>query len=176
VMDGFLRLQMPIKIRAIVTRLIAITPCVIVSLLFPNQLNHMVNIVNSSLSLFLPFALAPLAKFNCSPVIMGPHASKGCEKVLLYTFAVAVWLINAFALSAQGGGFFGDVREGLTSTATKTVIILVETCIQLFYAWWVWNCLTAKLVDTGVPVEQEEPTDVAVIAAELELGGENDST
>jgi NRAMP (natural resistance-associated macrophage protein)-like metal ion transporter len=59
VMDGFLTLSIPMRWRAIITRLIAITPCVIVSIAFPNNLNQMVNIVNSSLSVLLPFAFTP---------------------------------------------------------------------------------------------------------------------
>ena len=55
-MDGFLNLQLPIKTRAVLTRLVAITPCVVVSVLFPKKLNQMVNVVNALLSFLLPFA------------------------------------------------------------------------------------------------------------------------
>lgn len=46
VMDGFLSLQIPITLRSIVTRLMAIVPGVIVSVLFPDSLNNLVNIVS----------------------------------------------------------------------------------------------------------------------------------
>mmetsp|Transcript_19428 Transcript_19428/g.41836 ORF Transcript_19428/g.41836 Transcript_19428/m.41836 type:complete len:652 (-) Transcript_19428:506-2461(-) len=116
VMDGFLQMNLPLRWRAIITRLIAIAPCIIVSVAFPNQLNQLVNIVNSSLSFLLPFAFTPLVKYNCSPEIMGgslQHASTGFEKIVLYIFAISVWAINTVALSVQGGGFFGDLRARL---------------------------------------------------------------
>ena len=95
VMDGFLNLQIPIALRSIVTRLAAILPGVIVSVLFPDRLNSLVNVVNALLGILLPFAFTPLVKFNCSESIMGKHASKGVEKYILYSFAIAVWAINA---------------------------------------------------------------------------------
>merc|ERR1712176_1330174 len=54
VMDGFLNLRIPVRVRAIVTRLVAITPCVIISVSLPNNLNDMVNVVNALLSFLLP--------------------------------------------------------------------------------------------------------------------------
>jgi NRAMP (natural resistance-associated macrophage protein)-like metal ion transporter len=95
VMEGFLNLQIPIALRSIITRLMAIVPGVIVSALFPDRLNNLVNIVNALLGLLLPFAFTPLVKFNCSKSIMGENASKGLEKFILYAFAIAVWAVNA---------------------------------------------------------------------------------
>ena len=99
IMDGFLKIRLPVKVRAVVTRLVAITPCVIVSVFFPRHLNQMINVVNAALGFLLPFALLPLIKYNCSELVMGPsNASKGVEKKMLYGFGVVVWLINAVTL------------------------------------------------------------------------------
>merc|ERR1719162_1324609 len=144
-MDGFLNIQFSIRARAIITRLVAISPCIFVSVLFPNHLNQMVNIVNSSLSFLLPFAFTPLVKYNCSESIMGKYASKGCEKYVLHFFAFSVWLVNAFGLSSQGGGFFGDVRPNLENSLTKVLLIFIEIFIQVFYFWWNWNCLREEI-------------------------------
>jgi NRAMP (natural resistance-associated macrophage protein)-like metal ion transporter len=43
VMDGFLNIQLPLRLRATITRLVAITPCVIVSIMFPTYLNKLIN-------------------------------------------------------------------------------------------------------------------------------------
>mmetsp|Transcript_26881 Transcript_26881/g.37881 ORF Transcript_26881/g.37881 Transcript_26881/m.37881 type:complete len:584 (+) Transcript_26881:250-2001(+) len=138
VMDGFLNIQLPIKVRAIVTRLVAITPCVIVSVVFPNRLNKMINIVNSCLSFLLPFAFTPLVKYNCSETYMGPkYVTKGIERTILYIFAISVWLINAFALSARGGGMFGDFVQDMEFSFGKVLYVLLEIIIQVFY--FVWN-------------------------------------
>merc|ERR1712176_22577 len=152
VMDGFLNIQLPIRLRAIITRLIAITPCVLVSLLFPNQMNHMVNIVNSALGFLLPFAFTPLVKFNCDPNIMGHYASRGYEKIILYLFAFIVWAVNAIALSIEGGGFFGDLRSRTENTIVLLFILLLEMSLQTFYAWWMINCLFLS------PSEQQQST------------------
>ncbi len=149
VMDGFLNLEFPIKKRAIVTRLVAITPCIITSVLIPHRLNQTINIVNASLSFLLPFAFTPLVKLNCSTTVMGQNASRGFEKILLYVFAFSVWLINALGLSLPGGGFFGDLREQRVAAGGSYYylpLLLIEIAIQLFYAWWNWQCIFSEVV------------------------------
>lgn len=103
VMNGYLQLQMPMWLRAVITRVVAILPGIVCAILFPSKLNQMINFVNALLGLLLPFAFTPLVKFNCSESIMGGNASRGVEKVLLYVFALAVWAVNALTLSLPGG-------------------------------------------------------------------------
>jgi Mn2+/Fe2+ NRAMP family transporter len=145
VMDGFLNLRLPVATRAIVTRLVAITPCVIISAAFPDKLNQMVNVVNSMLAFLLPFAFTPLVKYNCSEEFMGRFASPKWEKYLLYSLCFVVWLINAVAFSAEGGGLFGDTVHSMETSAFKVFLIVVEVALQIFYAWWNWNCLTMPI-------------------------------
>ena len=160
VMDGFLNMQLPVHWRAIVTRLVAITPCILVSILLPHQLNRLVNMVNSSLSFLLPFAFTPLVKFNCSPHVLGEHASTGWERILLYTFAIAVWGINAVALSVPGGGFLGDLRARMEGgTAAYIMVVMVEIAVQVFYAWWNWHVLTMPLYGPQELPQSEESAD-----------------
>ena len=144
VMDGFLNIKLPIRMRAIITRLVAITPCVLASVLFPGQLNRMVNLVNAALSFLLPFAFTPLVKFNCDEAVMGSHASKGAEKYILHFFAFSVWLINAIGLSINGGGFFGNLRArgDLHGTFVKFIVFILEIGTHFFYAWWNFACIT----------------------------------
>lgn len=168
VMDGFLNLKLPVRWRAIITRLVAIAPCVVVSAAFPNDLNRMVNIVNASLSFLLPFALTPLVKYNCSREVMGFHASRGLEKCVLYFFAFGVWFVNALALSINGGGFFGDARARTSSTVSKMGLAVIEITIQVFYLWWNWNCMQS-------PVRQRVP-DHADSEDDLCLQEENSIT
>mmetsp|Transcript_9342 Transcript_9342/g.13896 ORF Transcript_9342/g.13896 Transcript_9342/m.13896 type:complete len:526 (-) Transcript_9342:8-1585(-) len=146
VMDGFLNLQLPIKTRAILTRLVAITPCVIVSILLPNHLNQIINVVNALLSFLLPFAFTPLVVLNCDEVVMGSFASKGCEKYLLHIFAFAVWFVNAIGLSFKGGGFFGDWRYSISNSgegggAKLFFLVILEISLQIFYVWWNVTCI-----------------------------------
>jgi NRAMP (natural resistance-associated macrophage protein)-like metal ion transporter len=169
VMDGFLNIQLPIKMRAILTRLVAITPCIIISVLLPNQLNQMVNVVNALLSFLLPFAFTPLVMLNCNEVVMGENASKGWEKYILHVFAFAVWLVNTIGLSVKGGGFFGDWRENIFSAGDNSMsfkmilIILLEVVLQVFYAWWNWKCIRTNVTKHEIilpPLDEFELTDI----------------
>jgi len=170
IMDGFLELRLPIRVRAVVTRLVAITPCVVVSVAFPNGLNFMINIVNAALGFLLPFALLPLIKYNCSPEIMGDHASKGGEKVLLYGFGIFVWLINAMTLSVPGGGFFGDyVNSSMEWSLARVVWIAAQIFIQLSYAWWNFSCLfdpIQSIADNAEEVSPLDGQDVVIVSHE----------
>ena len=102
-MTGYLNLKMPMWLRAVITRVVAILPGIACAVLFPSQLNQMINFVNALLGVLLPFAFTPLVKFNCSESLMGGNASRGKEKFLLYVFALAVWAVNALTLSLPGG-------------------------------------------------------------------------
>ena len=166
VMDGFLKIQLPTHWRAIATRLVAITPCVLVSATVPHQVNQLVNFVNAALSVLLPFAFTPLVRYNCSPEIMGTkYASRGMERVLLYCLTFGVWVVNAMTLSVSGGGFFGDWRANLEPSFGRTVLIVVEVSFHLFYAWWNIDCLTRKM-DERDGAEEEE----ALLEEEEETG------
>ncbi|KAL7476314.1 hypothetical protein ACHAW6_002185 [Cyclotella cf. meneghiniana] len=156
VMDGFLNLRLPIRVRALVTRLVAIMPCVMVSILFPNGLNLMINIVNAMLGFLLPLALLPLIKYNCSPELMGDCASNGIQKKLLYGFGIFVWLINAFALSIPGGGYFGEfVNRSMDWSLTKVGWICLELLIQISYFYWNYTCLFTPLGKSFEDKEEE---------------------
>ena len=113
------------------TRLVAMTPCVVVSILFPTRLNALVSIVNSSLSLLLPFAFTLLVKFNCNEKVMGKFASKGVEKYILHVFAILVWAIKAVALSLPGGGFFGEFVPNMPWGLVKVSWIVVQVTVQV---------------------------------------------
>jgi Natural resistance-associated macrophage protein len=131
VMDGFLNIQLPVTVRAIVTRLVAILPCVIVSVAFPNSLNQMVNVVNSLLAFLLPFAFTPLVKYVCSEEVMGQYAAPKWERNLLYVCCFVIWLINAIAFSTEGGGLFGDTVHSLEMSAKKIFLIGIEVTLQV---------------------------------------------
>merc|ERR1719491_1955974 len=153
VMDGFLQLKIPVAVRSIVTRIVAIVPSVICAVLFPTKLNQMINVVNALLGLLLPFAFTPLVKFNCCEKIMGDGVTRGWKKRMLYSFALIVWAVNALTLSMQGGGFFGDASP--SSSAQKAFLIFLEVAIQVLYALYNFRILFGPLSF----VEKEERKD-----------------
>merc|ERR1712146_685931 len=141
IMDGFLEMQIPVGTRALGTRMIALIPCVAVAVAFPAQpgggspaLNNIVNLVNSSLSILLPFALIPLARLVTSEAYFGKgHAAKHWEAALIWTGAFAVYAINALSLSTPGGGFFGDLMLGAQETLTDGTTRRVQTAASVQY-------------------------------------------
>merc|ERR1711865_668292 len=103
-----------IRMRAVLTRIITIIPCVAIAAAFPSgtTLNMFVNIVNVALSILLPFALFPLAKYNCTPSLMGEeHAIKGWQKWAVYFLVILVYFVNA---------------------------IIIQVVLQILYAWWLF--------------------------------------
>merc|ERR1711929_47783 len=72
VMDGFLKINIPKWARAIITRCVAVVPCVAVAAAFDSKaMELMIDIVNLSLAFLLPFALIPLTKLTTSKQYMG---------------------------------------------------------------------------------------------------------
>lgn len=186
-MDGFLNIQLPVAMRAILTRLVAITPCVIISAAFPDNLNQMVNVVNSLLAFLLPFAFTPLVKYNCSEEFMGRFAAPKWEKYLLYTICFVIWLINAIAFSTEGGGLFGDSVHSMEKSFKKVILVILEVALQVcvslfyslfacdqysfcltclfyrlkvFYAWWNWNCLRSPISSSTTLSNQQREHDL----------------
>ena len=143
VMEGFLEMRIPLAVRAIVTRCIALIPCVAIAAAFPGEpgegspaLNQIINIVNSSLSILLPFALIPLCRLTCSKDYLGEYAAKGIEKWIIGAGGFLVWAINAMSLSTPGGGFFGDLMIGVTQTLTDGTTFQMQTAMTVQYNIW----------------------------------------
>jgi len=157
VMDGFLEIRLPVWQRAVLTRLVAILPCVIVSVAVPHRLNQVVNIVNSSLSVLLPFALTPLIKYNASTEYMGEYAAGRNERRFLYALAALVYLINALSLVLPGAGFFDFVYDHPRGSGKQIVWVLILVAVEIFYAWWIWNCLTCPVDAPMRPLNEERP-------------------
>ncbi|CAJ1962665.1 unnamed protein product [Cylindrotheca closterium] len=170
VMDGFLNLQIPLALRAIITRLVAITPSILVCLLVPDKLNELVNVVNALLGFLLPFAFTPLVKYNCEERVMGKgNASKGFEKALLYMFALLVWAINAVTLSIPGGGFFGEVVPNMEMSISKALLIALQMFLQIGYAWWNFKTLFENLDKTD-DVEEMDASSQELVPMGREQG------
>ena len=135
-MDGFLKMKIPVWIRALGTRLIALLPCVIIAASMQNNgaaLNGIVDIVNSALAILLPFALTPLARLVTSKAYFGEFAAKKGEAVIIWTGAFAVYAINVLSLSCPGAGFFGDLMIGVTQKLTDGTTIQYQTTATVQY-------------------------------------------
>ena len=109
VMEGFINLRIRPWLRRLVTRLIAIVPAVIVIALYGDKgTTPLIILSQVVLSLQLPFAVFPLVMFTGDPHKMGPFVNPTWVKVLAWTVAIVIAVLNVYLLyqtfTAGGGG------------------------------------------------------------------------
>merc|ERR1712048_1338731 len=170
VMDGFLKINIPKWSRAIITRCVAVVPCVAVAAAFTNDtkaLETMVDIVNSSLAFLLPFALIPLVKLTCSKQYMGEDYVAGKIETVLITLATVLCFgINFYTLVAPGGDYFGQYTSMMNVVGVQMNII--QDIVAVFYtACCVYMTFTPvrgsplPIRKSLKPVEEEEEHPVS---------------
>jgi manganese transport protein len=99
VMEGFINLRIRPWLRRIVTRLIAIVPAIIVIALYGERgTGPLIILSQVILSLQLPFAVFPLVMFTSDPHKMGPFVNPLWVKVLAWSVAVIIALLNLWLL------------------------------------------------------------------------------
>ncbi len=99
VMEGFLDLRIRPWLRRLITRLIAIVPAVIVSILYGESGTAKLLILSQViLSLQLSFAVFPLVMFTSDKLKMGRFANPTWLKVLAYLIAFVIASLNAWLL------------------------------------------------------------------------------
>ncbi|KAK9271371.1 hypothetical protein L1049_026961 [Liquidambar formosana] len=95
IMQGFLDLRMRKWVRNLMTRCVAITPSLIVSIIGGSSgAGRLIIIASMILSFELPFALIPLLKFSSSTTKMGPHKN---SIYVSFTFFVATTKLDLIA-------------------------------------------------------------------------------
>ncbi|KAI6689422.1 hypothetical protein NL676_026250 [Syzygium grande] len=100
IMQGFLELKMKQWKRNLVTRCIAITPSLIVSIIGGSSgAGRLIIIASMILSFELPFALIPLLKFSSSKTKMGPHKNSIYIIVISWLLGAGLIGINIYYLS-----------------------------------------------------------------------------
>ena len=96
VMEGFLHLRMPVWIRRMVTRGIAIVPAVaVVASTGDAGATRLLVLSQVVLSLQLPFAVVPLLQFVSSPRLMGRFAIGPGLRILAWAIAAVIVALNA---------------------------------------------------------------------------------
>jgi manganese transport protein len=99
VMEGFINLRIRPWLRRLVTRLIAIIPAIIVVVLYGERgTGPLIIFSQVILSLQLPFAVFPLVMFTGDPHKMGRFANPPWVKVLAWSVAVIIALLNGWLL------------------------------------------------------------------------------
>ncbi len=99
VMEGFLNLRLRPWLRRLITRMIAIIPAVIVSILYGASGTARLLILSQViLSLQLSFAVFPLVMFTSDKLKMGEFVNPVWLKVLAYVVAVVIATLNGWLL------------------------------------------------------------------------------
>ena len=99
VMEGFINLRMRPWLRRLITRLIAIVPAVIVTTMYGESGTGPLLILSQViLSMQLPFAVFPLVAFTSDRAKMGAFVSPLWVKVLAWTVAVIIAVLNLWLL------------------------------------------------------------------------------
>merc|ERR1712241_729217 len=130
VMDGFLKINLPKWARAIITRCVAVVPCVAVAAGADSRaMETMINIVNSSLAFLLPFALIPLVRLTTSSQYMGRFVSGKIEATLIWAATFLCFGINFYTLVAPGGDYFGQYTSMQTVVGVQMNIVQDIVCI-----------------------------------------------
>ncbi|XP_038978130.1 metal transporter Nramp5-like [Phoenix dactylifera] len=102
IMQGFLDIKMRKWLRNLMTRCIAITPSLIVSIIGGSSgAGRLIIIASMILSFELPFALIPLLKFSSSRTKMGPHKNSIFIIIVSWILGLGIIGINIYFLSTQ---------------------------------------------------------------------------
>jgi len=101
VMEGFLNIKLKPWIRRMITRLIAVTPALIVTYFYgANGTADLLILSQVILSLQLSFAVIPLVMFTSDAKKMGKFVNKTWLKSVAWTIASVIAVLNAYLLWA----------------------------------------------------------------------------
>jgi len=137
VMQGYLQLKVKPWLRAIITRSMALVPCLSVAMYFGGEaqgldtLNSFLNVLQS---LVLPFAAVPLLRIGGSGVIMGDLALTPVTKIATWTATALIMCANVYLFVEQ----FGD-----SPTTLLGIGVYIAAVCYVGYA--------ARLVAPGAP-------------------------
>src|SRR5690606_25295648 len=106
VMEGFLDIRLPAWLRRLITRMIAIVPAVIVTAMYGEQGTGSLLILSQViLSMQLSFAVIPLVLFTSSRDKMGEFVNGRLIKVVAWSMAVVIAVLNAYLLWTEVSGW-----------------------------------------------------------------------
>jgi len=170
VMDGFLKINLPKWARAIITRCVAVVPCVIVAAVLDDKaMELMIDVVNSSLAFLLPFALIPLTRLTTSKQYMGDKfVAKRYETWLIWAANLLCFGINFYTLVAPDGAYFGQYTSMATVVGVQMNIIQDLVCA--FYIVCCVYMAFAPVKGSPLPIRQEmgDPQIDTELAASIE--------
>ncbi|EXB60116.1 Metal transporter Nramp5 [Morus notabilis] len=156
IMQGFLDLKMKTWMRNLMTRSIAITPSLIVSIIGGSSgAGRLIIIASMILSFELPFALIPLLKFSSSATKMGPHKNSIYIIVFSWILGFGIIGINIYYLSTA----FVDwlIHSSLPKVANVFIGIVVFPLMAIYIVSVIYLTFRKDAVVTFIESEKNDP-------------------
>lgn len=101
IMEGFVRLKVPLWVQRVVTRGLSVTPVLIFAFIYHGNEAKIEGLLTFSqvfLSVALPFAVIPLVLFTSSKKLMGEFANHTWIKVCAWTATIVLILLNIYLI------------------------------------------------------------------------------
>ncbi|KAK3023056.1 hypothetical protein RJ639_044772 [Escallonia herrerae] len=169
IMQGFLDLKMRKWIRNLVTRCIAITPSLIVSIIGGSSgAGRLIIIASMILSFELPFALIPLLKFSSSTTKMGPH--KNSIYIIVFSWILGMGIIGINIYYLTTGFIHWLTHNDLPKVGSVFIGILVFPLMAIYIFSVVYLVFRKDTVVTFI-----EPTKLDAIAQKQMEDGHGNS-
>ncbi|XP_076936868.1 metal transporter Nramp6.1-like [Bidens hawaiensis] len=149
VSQGFLDLKMRKWHRNLLTRCIAITPSLIVSIIGGSAgAGRLIVIASMILSFELPFALIPLLKFSSSATKMGPHKNSMIIIVFSWVLGLGIICINIYYLITAFVGWL--ISSSLPKVANVFIGILVFPAMAVYIVSVIYLMFRKDVVTTFI--------------------------
>ncbi|KAL8244392.1 hypothetical protein R6Q59_010650 [Mikania micrantha] len=156
IMQGFLDLKMKKWLRNLMTRCVAITPSLIVSIIGGSAgAGRLIVIASMILSFELPFALIPLLKFSSSTTKMGPYKNSMIIIVFSWILGLGIIGINIYYLITA----FVDwiIHSSLPKVANVFIGILVFPAMAIYIVSVIYLMFRKDVVTTFIEPEKVDP-------------------
>ncbi|XP_047960428.1 metal transporter Nramp5-like [Salvia hispanica] len=157
IMQGFLELKMRKWTRNLMTRCIAITPSLVVSIIGGSSgAGRLIIIASMILSFELPFALIPLLKFSTSSTKMGTHKNSIYIIVFSWILGLGIIGINIYYLSTAFVGWLID--NDLPKVGNVFIGILVFPLMAIYVISVIYLMFRKDRVVTFIDPTKSDPT------------------
>ncbi|XP_002284550.1 metal transporter Nramp6.1 isoform X1 [Vitis vinifera] len=167
IMQGFLNLKMKRWLRNLMTRCIAITPSLIVSIISGSAgAGRLIIIASMILSFELPFALIPLLKFSSSSTKMGPHKNSIYVIVFSWILGFGLMGINIYYLAT---GFVNWLlHNDLPKVGNVFIGIIVFPLMAVYVLAVLYLTFRKDTVVTFIEAEKDEHSARTHVEKKLE--------
>jgi natural resistance-associated macrophage protein len=126
-MDGFFEWDMPLWLIMLITRVCALGPAVVISLIAANkpgvqaEMNEWLNVLQS---IQLPFAMFPVLHFTSKRTIMGPYfANSQFKKNLCWFLAIVILTVNVYLVYTS---LPFDPKKDIAATTAVTLLVVFD--------------------------------------------------